>query len=150
MSDKSLRNKIIRLAHANPELRKDLLPLLNNKKANQKFVGETYQERGVRVVKTYKGFDADDLLEYMSRTYKVDTIEEWVNQAIAKYCKIINMALRKAGVKPQCDFEQTRSNEWVIEYGILEDDYDLQETLLKMGAFKKADGELNDLLKIID
>ena len=131
MSDKSLRNKIIRLAHANPELRKDLLPLLNNKKANQKFVGETYQERGVRVVKTYN-------------------IEEWVNQAIAKYCKIINMALRKAGVKPQCDFEQTRSNEWVIEYGILEDDYDLQETLLKMGAFKKADDELNDLLKIID
>lgn len=27
----SLRNKIIRLAHANPELRKDLLPLVTNK-----------------------------------------------------------------------------------------------------------------------
>jgi len=32
MSDKNLRNKIIRLAHQNPELREDLLPLL--KKAN--------------------------------------------------------------------------------------------------------------------
>ena len=31
MSDKNLRNKLIRLAHAKPELRKDLLPLLNNK-----------------------------------------------------------------------------------------------------------------------
>lgn len=28
MSDKTLRNKIIRLAHAQPKLRKDLLPLL--------------------------------------------------------------------------------------------------------------------------
>ena len=31
MSDKSLRSKIIRLAHAKPELRKDLLPLLTKK-----------------------------------------------------------------------------------------------------------------------
>lgn len=31
MSDKNLRNKLIRLAHKKPELRKHLLPLLSNK-----------------------------------------------------------------------------------------------------------------------
>lgn len=41
MSDKNLRNKIIRLAHAKPELRKDLLPLLQTKKV-------AYEEKQVK------------------------------------------------------------------------------------------------------
>jgi len=36
MSDKNLRNKIIRLAHQNPELRKDLLPLLKEARLHDK------------------------------------------------------------------------------------------------------------------
>ena len=37
MSDKNLRNKIIRLANENPELREYLLPLLTEKKAKEEF-----------------------------------------------------------------------------------------------------------------
>ena len=36
MSDKTLRNKVIRLAHQNPELRKDLLPLLKEARLHDK------------------------------------------------------------------------------------------------------------------
>ena len=35
MSDKNLRNKIIRLAHSNPELRSQLLPLITKKGATR-------------------------------------------------------------------------------------------------------------------
>tara|TARA_B110000503_G_C7041012_1_gene368211 strand:- start:319 stop:690 length:372 start_codon:yes stop_codon:yes gene_type:complete len=35
MSDKNLRNKVIRLAHSNPELRSQLLPLITKKGATR-------------------------------------------------------------------------------------------------------------------
>lgn len=42
---KDLRNKIIRLAHKNPELRKDLLPLLTEKVADKTAEWEEMSDR---------------------------------------------------------------------------------------------------------
>lgn len=41
MSDNNLRNKLIRIAHANPELRKDLLPLIQKKALDDGFLGKS-------------------------------------------------------------------------------------------------------------
>ena len=54
MSDKNLRNKLIRLAHSNPELRKDLLPLIEKKSS----------AKGTYIVKIFElTFDSFEDLE---------------------------------------------------------------------------------------
>lgn len=51
MSDKNLRNKLIRLAHQNPELRKDILPLLTEKVADKKDKNGLYPKDTIMVSK---------------------------------------------------------------------------------------------------
>ena len=48
---KDLRNKLIRLAHENPELRKDILPLLTEKVADKKDKNGLYPKDTIMVSK---------------------------------------------------------------------------------------------------
>lgn len=61
----NLRKKLIRLAHAKPELRKDILPLLTPKKAG-------YDAKGI--FWEYFGTDYDNQI-----AYRDDVMSEWVD-----------------------------------------------------------------------
>lgn len=70
MSDKELRNKIIRLAHTKPELRKDLLPLLKEVKVagSFRFKFIIYDksgrpvDKGTETIRAKSAWDAEETL----------------------------------------------------------------------------------------
>lgn len=76
MSDKKLRNKLIRLAHSNPELRGDLLPLLKEAGLSD------YPE--IRAVRS-AGFDAlaEEMEDLVSDTPKVSIAKEVIQTDFA-------------------------------------------------------------------
>ena len=92
MSEKSLRNKVIRLAHSKPELREHLLPLvkknasreivyyavMNNKDGKLYYFGATKSQKGAIRVATKKrdnlGFAID-----MTKKMNKEEILEWCN-----------------------------------------------------------------------
>ena len=70
MSDRNLRKKLIRLAHSKPELRSDLLPLLQKK---------AYWKAPRRITKTF----AKQVAKSVEKPWTVQTLEE-VRRAISK------------------------------------------------------------------
>ena len=89
MSEKSLRSKIIRLAHSKPELRKDLLPLLTNKKAYKdpcngtSYYGDSYDEamegleecHGERIREN----KVEDAFEFLQQLYDISDDFDFVD-----------------------------------------------------------------------
>tara|TARA_B100000925_G_scaffold251821_1_gene203617 strand:- start:925 stop:1488 length:564 start_codon:yes stop_codon:yes gene_type:complete len=90
MSDKNLRDKLIRLAHKNPELRKDLLPLLSEKKANDGFFPEVFADFVMEVGDPYYGDDFYTWFAFIMKIEGVDFSEKdipKIKSAIAKLIK---------------------------------------------------------------
>lgn len=79
MSD--LRNKLIRLAHEKPELRKHLLPLIkqsNFKKKNKKFMGVLKNMLMEKVKKGELQFaEVNDVIDTYSKMNNTDIAKEW-------------------------------------------------------------------------
>ena len=118
MSDKSLRSKVIRLAHANPELREHLLPLvtksasgevvyyavMNDRDGKLYYFGATKSQKGAIRVATKK---RDTLSFALDMTKRMDEEE------IIEWCKMRkDMSMHEA----QILFTKPNENNLVIKW----------------------------------
>lgn len=97
MSD--LRNKLIRLAHEKPELRKHLLPLIKQssfKKKNKKFMGVLKNMLMEKVKSGDLQFaEVNDVIDMYSNLHNTDVAKDWESSLPKKILKSLTSQQKK-------------------------------------------------------